>query len=131
MKDFTFQPPAPKVVTPENIYNKTTTFLENAVKGWNVVDFRYPRVGERFLDIGSMLITTGLYGTYEYPRLILEPLPKRKVFTFTETGEAERLLGHGECGVRTGDGIVTAIQVTDALGSCYEYKPCTLVESEV
>lgn len=126
MKDFTFQPPAPKVVTPEDVYGGGR--LELATKNYHVIDFRYPRKGELFLDSGGMGFITCLISSFDSPRLILEPLPKRKVYTFTETGEGPRHLAPGEYGwykFKDSDS-KTFTSNTVSQGT---YTPVTLVES--
>lgn len=79
-----------RVKTVKDIYGTSDPLIPT---GYKAVAFRIVKKGELFL--GSTIgpsVYTGQIGDTSSLRIILEPFPKRRVVTFTATGEKRRVL---------------------------------------
>ena len=93
---YTYTPPV-QTYTVRAIYGYDTF---TAPEGYKFTgEFRLPIVGEQYLSVGFTVTTAlGPQITYNVPRLILAPLPKRKRWVIEQVEDRPRRLEPGESG---------------------------------
>ena len=107
------------IVTPSSVYGKE--ILDKGVpEGFSLIGFRAPQPREYILTTNGIAVVFEGEPSALKPFIILRPLTKRNVYSFTETGE-RRSLNAGEWGW---DGVMVEYgsALFDKHKSYYVYK---------